>query len=431
MPVKITMRCLHPYRGRILRPFLVIYLCALATTVWSASGPATITQQPTNQTVLEGEQPILSVGADGTTPLEYQWFRRAVAIAGATQPTLVLQTATLNDDRAVFSVAVSNALGSATSSNATLTVSPGIVVTASANDSTEVEVPGGWPLILEVALLHPLMFDSNAVPILICSTNGPWSNSLEIRAFNAEEQIQNWPLRPIPMTDEALVLTDTVGGRLLWRLSPEETAQLMPGQYELRVTLQTTNITKPSAWKGVVESVPVMITITNEPSVLTEDYAEEKHRLFARYALLQGNEQQARQHLDALLAAYPTNIGGLTLRTYLQKRSGLLVEALQTTERALDQVFAQFPLAEEPPGELLHNLAELQSLLAPPTLAFTLAAGQLTLQWDGRPDTQYKLESSGNLTAWEVRSTNFTVINNSYSWTTNVTSSRQFFRVTF
>src|SRR5207249_9266098 len=68
---------------RILRPFLVIYLCALATTVWSASGPATITQQPTNQTVLEGEQPILSVGADGTTPqIGRASCRERVVVAG-------------------------------------------------------------------------------------------------------------------------------------------------------------------------------------------------------------------------------------------------------------------------------------------------------------------------------------------------------------
>src|SRR5205814_4491844 len=90
MPVKITMRCFHPFRGRVLRPLLVIYFCALATVVWAGDGPATITQQPTNQSVFEGQQVAFSVGVDGTTPLEYHWFRRAVAIAGATQPTLML-----------------------------------------------------------------------------------------------------------------------------------------------------------------------------------------------------------------------------------------------------------------------------------------------------------------------------------------------------
>ena len=116
---------------------------------------------------------------------------------------------------------------------------------------------------------------------------------------------------------------------------------------------------------------------------------------------------------------------------YLQRNAGQWVEALQTTEQALAQVYAQSLPDDEPPAELLKSLAELQILLAPPTLAFTLAAGQLTLQWDGRPDAQYKLESSSDLTSWTARSTNFTVITNTFSWTTNVTNSQQFFRVTF
>lgn len=396
-----------------------------------AAGSIVITQQPTNKTVFGGQQAGFSVTAEGTPPLQYQWFRRAVPIAGATQPTFVLPTALPKDDRAVFSVVVSNTLGSVTSSNAMLTVRPGIVVSASVNQSTEVEVPRGWPLLLEIALLHPSMFDSNAVPVLICSTNGSWSNALQIRALNTQGQIQNWPLHPAPMTNETLILTDAVGGRLLWWLSPQETAQLAPGQYELRVTLQTTNITKPSAWKGVVESVPVLITITNEPPVLTEADVEEKHRLLARYALLQGGEQQARQEIAALLAAYPTNIGGLTLSMYLKKRAGLFAEALQTTELALAQVDAQNPLAQEPPLELLHNLSELQNILAPPALSFALASGQLTLRWNGRPELTYKVETSSNLLSWFVRSTNLTAVSNVFTWSTNLTGPQQFFRVTY
>jgi len=153
-----------------------------------------------------------------------------------------------------------------------------------------------------VGLLHPEMFDPNALPILICSTNGPWSNALEIRVVDALGQVQSWPLNTRLTTNEILVLTDDSAGRLGWWLAPDDTAQLTTGRYELTVTLNTTNIANPLAWRGIMKSVPVIITVTNEPVILTEADAEEKHRLFARYALLQGNEQQARQQIDALLS---------------------------------------------------------------------------------------------------------------------------------
>jgi hypothetical protein len=306
-----------------------------------------------------------------------------------------------------------------------------IIVAASVNYSAELEVAQGWPLILEIGLLHPEMFDANAVPILICSTNGPWSNAVAVETLNAQQQIQIWPLQASPMTNETLLLTGETRGRLLWWLSPEQTAPLAEGTYELTVTLQTTNVTKPFAWNGVIKSVPVLVTITHPPAVITEEIAEQKSRLFARYAVLQGDEPQARREVAALLTAYPTNIGGLIMSMYLQRDAGQWVEALQTTEQALDRIYARSPLATEPPVELLQNQAELQILLAPPTLAFTLAAGQLTLRWEGRPGTRYKLETSDSLTAWAVRATNFTVTGNTYRWTTNVTGPQHFFRVTF
>ncbi len=82
-----------------------------------------ITLQPQNQAVPLGEDVKFSIGVQGTRPLRYQWRFNGRNLLNATNGWLVLekvQTSSLGD----YSVLVSNALGSVTSSNATLTLLP-------------------------------------------------------------------------------------------------------------------------------------------------------------------------------------------------------------------------------------------------------------------------------------------------------------------
>ncbi|MGD9851193.1 MAG: hypothetical protein AB7T38_07990 [Nitrospirales bacterium] len=90
--------------------------------VGGGSSP-TITTHPANATVTEPAAATFSVVATGTAPLSYQWRRGGTNISGATSASYTL-TPTSNslDNGAIFSVVVSNAQGSVTSNNATLTV---------------------------------------------------------------------------------------------------------------------------------------------------------------------------------------------------------------------------------------------------------------------------------------------------------------------
>jgi glucose/arabinose dehydrogenase len=90
----------------------------------SAALPPSITQQPANLTVPSGAAATFRVFATGSTPLSYQWQRNGVGIPGATASSYTLSPATLADSGATFRVVVANALGSVTSSAATLTVTP-------------------------------------------------------------------------------------------------------------------------------------------------------------------------------------------------------------------------------------------------------------------------------------------------------------------
>ena len=97
---------------------------AATLTVTPAPVVPSITTQPTNQSVTTGQTATFSVSATGTAPLTYQWQKNGAAISGATSSTYTTPATTNSDNGAQFSVKVSNSIGTATSTVATLTVAP-------------------------------------------------------------------------------------------------------------------------------------------------------------------------------------------------------------------------------------------------------------------------------------------------------------------
>jgi hypothetical protein len=88
----------------------------------STGVPPVITSQPLSQTVTQGVNVTFSVAASGTAPLSYFWRFNGAYISGATASAYARLNAQ-PADAGSYSVVVSNFAGSATSSNATLTVS--------------------------------------------------------------------------------------------------------------------------------------------------------------------------------------------------------------------------------------------------------------------------------------------------------------------
>ncbi|MDO8629307.1 MAG: immunoglobulin domain-containing protein, partial [Phycisphaerales bacterium] len=81
----------------------------------------TIVSQPESQSVTAGGDITFGVRTEGSVPLAYQWRRNDAVVAGATNATLAIRNA-LSVDAGFYSVVVSNAGGSAASSNAVLTL---------------------------------------------------------------------------------------------------------------------------------------------------------------------------------------------------------------------------------------------------------------------------------------------------------------------
>ncbi len=87
------------------------------------SGPvgAYISSDPAAATAFAGHTATFVVGADGTAPLSYQWYKGSTPIAGATEDTLSF-TCVYADNGASYKVVVTNLYGAATSAPAILTV---------------------------------------------------------------------------------------------------------------------------------------------------------------------------------------------------------------------------------------------------------------------------------------------------------------------
>jgi hypothetical protein len=108
----------------LLRPLEGIYPGGIFKASFNSTSPGApaISEQPQNKVGSLGQPVTFSVAASGNEPLNYQWQRNGVNILGATQPNFTLPAVAQADDGAQFRVVVTNAVGSVTSSAATLSV---------------------------------------------------------------------------------------------------------------------------------------------------------------------------------------------------------------------------------------------------------------------------------------------------------------------
>ncbi len=175
--------------------------------VYGPVGP-TIVTQPVSQTVVAGAQAQFTVVAGGTGPFTYQWLLNGVAIPGATSATYTTGALSSFDSGSVFSVVVSNAGGSVTSSSVPLTVTnptPGVAnlalyksATSNGNESANLaalnavdgDLTTRWssasvdPSWIEVDLGSPLLINK-----VVLYWQAAYGTAYQIQVSNDE---QNW-----------------------------------------------------------------------------------------------------------------------------------------------------------------------------------------------------------------------------------------------
>ncbi|QYM79663.1 immunoglobulin domain-containing protein [Horticoccus luteus] len=136
---------------------------AAALTI--ATAP-TFTTQPVTTAVTEGQSVTLTAAASGTPAPTYQWYKDNVAIAGATTANFTIAAPT-TVDAGSYTVSVTNAAGTVTSSAAILSVNPSSYLS---NLSVRATMTQGQTLIVGFVI------DGGAKPVLVRAA-GPALNA--------------------------------------------------------------------------------------------------------------------------------------------------------------------------------------------------------------------------------------------------------------
>lgn len=157
-----------------------------AVVVISGTSAPTITTQPSAQTASEGGSVTFTVVATGTPAPTYQWRKDGASLSGATGASLVLsnlQSSSAGD----YSVVVTNTLGSVTSANARLTVTPKAVVptikTQPANVTVTVGQSASFSVVAEGTPAPTYQWRKDGVAI--AGATGASLNIADAQSFNA------------------------------------------------------------------------------------------------------------------------------------------------------------------------------------------------------------------------------------------------------
>ncbi len=151
------------------------------TAVVTVLTPPSISSQPQSQGVVQGTNVSFSVTSSGSAPLSYQWRLNGVAIAQATNSTLVL-TNVQGSNGGIYSVRVTNAVGSVVSSNATLSIDTFPSIVAQPQSQT---VAAGTNVTFSVGL-------DSALPATSSGTLRLWLKADAGTITNAGGKISQW-----------------------------------------------------------------------------------------------------------------------------------------------------------------------------------------------------------------------------------------------
>jgi hypothetical protein len=163
------------------------------------NAPPSITGQPSNQTVNQGQPATFEVVASGSQTLTYQWQRNQVNIAGATSATYTLATTVAADNGVKFLCVVTNPFGTANSNEATLTVMPPPPQLATEDGSDSAIALNAANLVRDpFPLIDPFNFSSDSRTRVILFATGlplaPGEGAESITARSEDAQFNIYPM---------------------------------------------------------------------------------------------------------------------------------------------------------------------------------------------------------------------------------------------
>mgnify|MGYP002623236090 CR=1 FL=1 len=195
--------------------------------------PPSITTHPQSQTVGASNMVVFTVEASGTAPLSYQWRYNGGTIPGATESSYTRLNVQPSDN-GDYSVVITNIAGSATSSNATLTVvipaKPVFQIhpqsqTVNAGQSLllTAAVTGSAPLHFQWMLNGSALFGATGTSLSLINVSSQQTGHYSVVASNNVAVVSS---------RSASVVVVPARKQILWRVSPGERPYLGTGLTE-------------------------------------------------------------------------------------------------------------------------------------------------------------------------------------------------------
>jgi tetratricopeptide (TPR) repeat protein len=214
----------------------------------------------------------------------------------------------------------------------------------------EIDTFQGWPVLVELELRHPQLFqrDKQVESKVIASRGDSWAEAITLVVKNSKDQTMDFPFKLKRLEEAALTLDAEKMGSLSWWLASEDSVTIPEGDYRIIAKLDTSGVKKPGIWQGKVSSEPVVLHFYKEPAPLSEEQAEGKQLLFAACAKAWGDRAKAMGYVDTVLGARPESLQGLALKAGLLEEAGDNMAAMKTYEKAIAIFNRKYPNADPP-----------------------------------------------------------------------------------
>ena len=323
-------------------------------TVNSPSVAPTISTQPASLTVTVGQIATFTVTAAGTAPLAYQWQKNGANIAGATTATYTTPATTGADNGTTFDVVVSNAAGSITSQQATLTVNSASVAptitTQPANQNVTAGQTATFSVVAAGTAALSYQWQKTGTPITV-ATSSSYSTPVTTSADNGEQFRVTITNAAGSVTSSAATLT----------VNPSTTASaidvityhydnLRTGQNVNEMTLTPTNVN--AATFGKLGEFPVDGRVDAQPLFLSNLAIPGQGTKNVLYAVTEPDSIYAFD-ADSITAA-----GG----TVLWHASALLAGESPSDDRGCSQVSPEIGITSTPVIDRARNAIYLVAM---------------------------------------------------------------------
>jgi len=247
-------------------------------------------------------------------------------------------------------------------------------ISISANNTRNLGLYPGWPLIVHVTIMNSSRDDkTSSAPLVIAPTGAIWTTAISFAAVSSGGQTAQWPLTQVgTASDSSLTLAKKSYVNATWQMSADSVSSLPLGQYQLTATVQVSN---SSGWTGLVRSEPVAITIGPEPTLSSNEQSQ-KALLLAEFSLNAGDVNGAVATANQLHLDQPNNPSAAIATANVLAIAGYDGLALLQASEALDTYYQFNPTPSEAPSDLLNMYQKLlttMSTAGTPALTSTIA----------------------------------------------------------